>query len=108
MDVALGHVIATRVVRWVPFQGDITDVSILLGTPQNSDEFGAVIMPFQIVGLGRERVKFGAGTDGIQAFLLTLRMIRTDLEFLQDQLNGRLIWLDDESGSCGLVDSEHA
>jgi Domain of unknown function (DUF6968) len=61
-----------------------------------------------ILGLGRERVKFGAGVDGIQALLLTLRMIRADLEFLQRELKGRLIWLDDTSGSCGLVGPDDA
>jgi hypothetical protein len=72
VDVDLGNVIASRTVRWVPDEGAGGDVSILIGTPQNSAEFGDVIVPFQVRGLGRERVKFAAGVDGIQAFLLTL------------------------------------
>lgn len=108
MDVDLGTVIVARTVTWVPTKGTPSDVTILIGAPRDSDEFGGVIVPFQMRGLGSERVKFAGGVDGIQAFLLTLRMIRVDLECYQHELDGRLIWLDDESGSCGLVAPENA
>jgi hypothetical protein len=109
VDIDLGKVIAERIVEWIPNEGPAGQVSILVGTPPESDDqFGSVIVPFQIRGLGRERVKYAAGVDGIQAFLLMLRMIRVDLEILQRDLNGRLVWLGDESGTCGLVAPEEA
>ena len=102
MNVNLGTVIASRTVKWRPEEGTNADVSIVVGTPQDASEFAGVLVPFQIIGLGRDRVRFAVGVDGIQAFLLALRMIRADLERLQLDLNGRLVWLDDDSGSCGL------
>jgi Domain of unknown function (DUF6968) len=105
VDVSLGNVIALRTLHWVPDDGTRPTVSFAVGTPQKSpyDDIG-VIVPFQITGIGPGKVKFAAGVDGIQAFLLALKMLGADLDRIQTERNGRLAWLGDESGTCGLND----
>ena len=53
---------------------------------------GDWICPFQVTGLGDERVYEAAGVDGLQALLMALQMVRAQLEPLRR--SGRIRWMD--------------
>jgi hypothetical protein len=57
--------------------------------------------PFQITGLGSERVTYAAGVDAFQSLELGLKMISSKLAFLNREQNGQLRWECDEHGGLG-------
>jgi hypothetical protein len=57
--------------------------------------------PFQITGLGSERVTYAAGVDAFQSLELGLNMISSKLAFLNREHNGQLRWECDEHGGLG-------
>jgi hypothetical protein len=72
VDVYLGDVIASRSVRWISDDGSGADVSILIGTPQNSDELRGVIVPFQILGVGHGFVRPAEPLQAATMYRLTV------------------------------------
>jgi hypothetical protein len=57
--------------------------------------------PYQISGVGTERIFYGAGADAFQALELGLKMIGVDLAVLNKKLDGQLRWDCDEQGNLG-------
>jgi hypothetical protein len=64
--------------------------------------------PFQITGLGNERVTYAAGVDAFQSLELCLKMIDAKLAFLNREHGGQLRWECDEQGGLGFPLSEAA
>jgi hypothetical protein len=69
-------------------------VNVVMGMPQrfpdgNDDYF----CPFQIIGIGDERIRYGAGVDPFQAIWLTLQMIGSYLYTSPEAEGGALTWL---------------
>ena len=85
----VGVVIATREI-------DIDDnrkVTVAIGMPQEFPEGHDFYCPYQILGMGRENVRYGAGVDPVQALILTLQIIGTDLYTSDAFKAGRLRYL---------------
>jgi hypothetical protein len=101
---SVGEVIATRTLF---FASDKTrKVLVRMGKPQPlPDAVGALgsdhYCPFQITGIGDEKVRYGAGVDAFQSLELGLKMIGTSLAYLNREHNGELRWDGDESGGLG-------
>jgi len=68
--------------------------NVIIGMPQRfpdgNDDF---FCPFQIVGMGDERIRYAGGVDALQAVWLTLTMIGTILETSSEGQSGSLSWL---------------
>jgi len=77
----LGQVIATR--TYSAQDGEI--VSVRIGTPFTPPGWeGNSICPYQILGLGNDKIRYAPGIDGVQALYLALKRIATDL-YTSDQ-----------------------
>ena len=57
--------------------------------------------PFQINGVGSEKVKYAAGVDGFQSIELAFRAIEVELALLNRAHDGKLRWEGDEHGNLG-------
>jgi hypothetical protein len=98
--VDLGDVIATRSLS-DSAKGD-RKVVVSIGRPQRFPDSDDYYCPFQITALGRERVKYAAGVDAIQALQLVMKMIGAELEALERSTGGKLTWDGDaEEGELG-------
>lgn len=90
----VGTVIATRELTL----GDGRKVTVTLGRPEKCSDSADYYCPYQITGLGNERVRYAGGVDAIQAIQLGLNMIGADLYTSKEAQTGVLRW---EGGSKG-------
>src|SRR4026208_821544 len=97
MKVELGPVIAERQLR-VAGRPE-SDVRVRLGTPRPFPDapYGDYYCPYQIVGVGSEKVRWAGGVDAIQALELALHILPTELDALREQHPG-LGWVDAPDG----------
>jgi hypothetical protein len=100
MKVELGSVIAERRLR-VTGRPDL-DVRVRLGMPQPlpGASYGDYCCPYQIVGVGNEKVRYAAGVDAVQALELALHILPTELDALRQEYPG-LGWVDAPDGDYG-------
>lgn len=69
-------------------------VSVIIGMPQSlPDGHEDYFCPFQIIGIGNEKVRYGVGVDAVQAVWLTLQMIGARLYASPEARSGALSWL---------------
>ena len=68
-------------------------VLIKIGMPQEFPGGGGFFCPYRILGIGRGKVRYGAGVDPVQALELTLNIIATDLYTSQEFKADRLRYL---------------
>jgi hypothetical protein len=54
-------------------------VSVLIGKAEPFPDGNGCYCPYQILGIGDQRVRHAGGEDTVQALMLTLKMIGTDL-----------------------------
>jgi hypothetical protein len=94
--------IATRRFEWRDDGGARHVVEVALGRPVRVDGSGEMRCPFRILGFGSEEVRYAVGVDGVQAILLSLRMIRANLEALEFECSARLSWSGSDPGDLGL------
>jgi hypothetical protein len=71
----------------------------------DAPESGEYFCPFQITGVGDERVRYAAGVDAFQAIDLTVRLIGAYLRRLNDEVGGKLRWERDANGGLGFPES---
>jgi len=84
----VGDVIATRTLL-LGRDGEAA-AAVLLGKPQaHGEEF---YCPYQIKGVGDEKVRYAFGVDAFQALQLALSILGVQLEVLNKELGGRLRW----------------
>jgi hypothetical protein len=73
-----------------------TDIRIRVGRPQKAPSptaDGFVLCPFQILGIGTEKVRCAGGVDAVQALQLVMEMIGAELHLkLNRQYSGKLRW----------------
>ena len=98
---SVGEVIATRTFFLVSDPN--SKVIVTMGKPQPlPDALGDDhYCPFQITGLGSERVTYAAGVDAFQSLELCMKMIGAKLAFLNEMHGGQLRWECDEQGGFG-------
>lgn len=74
-NIPLGTPIAERVLFSSKNQSKIF---VRIGLPQET-EHGDFLTPYQIIGMGDEKVRAAAGLDAVQSLQLVFRMIGADL-----------------------------
>ena len=90
----LGQIIATRELE---LAGTKRRVLVRFGRPKRFPDGQDYYCPYQIVGLGRDRVFYGAGVDSLQALVHALHNIGADLYTSNEAKAGQLTWLDDRN-----------
>jgi hypothetical protein len=86
----IGVVIATRSIALL---GDTQAVTVTIGTPQAFSDGKDYYCPYQIIGIGDERIRYASGVDTIQALFLALKKIGSVLHSSDPARAGSLTWL---------------
>ena len=98
MKVDLGPVIAERRLR-VTGRPEL-EVRIKIGVPRPYPDQRDYYCPYQVAGIGTEKVKFAGGVDALQALELAVWTLPTELDALRQDYPG-LGWLDAPEGDYG-------
>lgn len=92
-NVELGQVIAERALHSAELPEGIT---VRIECPQKT-EHGDFVTPYQMIGIGEEKVRYGAGVDAVQALQLAFQKLGAEIQFGLKEYNLR--WLDgDDAG----------
>lgn len=91
----LGEVIAERVLRLTHPDGAIETVAVRIGKPFPVDGSHEWRCSYQIEGMGRTKTFAISGIDSVQALLLTLQTIVSELEHIAQREGGVFSWLED-------------
>jgi hypothetical protein len=94
----VGTIIATRKLAL----SNGKKVSVIIGRPKKFPDNSGYYCPYQIVGMGKEKVRYAGGVDGVQSLLLALNMIGADLYTSKEAKAGSLRWDGGEKGDLGL------
>jgi hypothetical protein len=92
-------VVLSRILR---LAGSDAPVLITVGRPEQFPDSHDYFCPYQVTGLGRDHVRYGAGVDPMQAMLLTLKMIGADVYSSAAYKAGKLSWLEEGNPDLGL------
>jgi len=76
-------------------------ITVLIGKPQRLPDSSDYYCPFQVIGLGDEKVRQAIGIDAVQAMQLVMKMIGAYLQSLNQTTGGSLRWAGDETGDLG-------
>ena len=95
---SVGIVIATREFRLSAGK----TVTVLIGKPEKFPDSDDYYCPYQILGLGNERIRRAGGSDSMQALELTLKKIGADLYTSKEFQSGELTWPGGKAGDLGL------
>ncbi len=69
-------------------------VLVQIGKPQRDPDVGGdFYCPFQMTGIGNEKIRYACGVDTVQALVLTLNMIAAELYTSDEARSGKLTWL---------------
>jgi hypothetical protein len=94
---SVGTIIATRELALASGK----KVSVIIGKPKKIPDNGGYYCPYQIVGMGKEKVRYAGGVDGVQSLLLALEMIGADLYTSKEAKAGTLSWDGGGNGNLG-------
>lgn len=86
----IGDVIAVR--KFNLQKDKKKEIYVVIGKPQQFSDSTDYYCPFQIKGIGSEKIKFAGGVDAVQAIQLVIKMIGIDLHVLNQTLGGTLRW----------------
>ena len=102
MQVELDEVVATRVLRLLGGETSPDKEAVVkIGKPQPFPDGRDYFCPYQITGLGDEKVRYFGGIDAIQALHLAIVAAGADVFALNELCGGRLRWDGDEHGDLG-------
>ncbi|HKR60429.1 MAG TPA: hypothetical protein VJS64_11905 [Pyrinomonadaceae bacterium] len=87
----LGELIAERQLTFVTTDGVSKEVVIRLGRPVQDVPDRAWVCPYQVSGLGRDRVTGIFGVDSMQALLLAIHTIPAELSAFIKDSGGRFL-----------------
>jgi len=76
---SLGDVIAEREFLSIDPSGARTRIRISLGKPKPFSDSADFYCPYQISGVGDEKIRYAGGVDSMQAIQLALQIIGPDL-----------------------------
>lgn len=68
-------------------------VTVLIGKPEPYPDGQDFYCPYQILGIGSERVRYASGIDSAQALLLALKKIGADLNCSREAEAEQLSWM---------------
>ena len=96
----LGDVIAERKLS-VEGRPEL-DITVRFGKPRRLEELyrdgkdnGDMFCPFQILGIGDDRIHYSAGVDAVQALQLVMKKVTIELGVLKRDHGYEFRWLDD-------------
>lgn len=94
---SVGMIIANREI----VLADGKEVIVTIGKPEKFPDSEDYYCPYQIIGIGNEKVRYASGIDSIQALFLALKMIGADLYTSNEAKAGVLSWKGGEKGDLG-------
>jgi hypothetical protein len=100
MNAELGTAIAERRLRVSDSPNRAIWVRLGAPRPFPDDPLSNYYCPYQITGVGDERVRYAGGVDALQALELALHLLPTELDRLRQGCPG-LGWLDAPDGDYG-------
>lgn len=98
---SVGEVVAERKLVLRVDTGPDCEVFVLLGKPQPFPDSTDYYCPYQIKGIGEEKIKYLGGVDAFQAIGFALQALGAELQVLNQKAYGKLCWDGDEKGSLG-------
>jgi hypothetical protein len=98
---SIGEIIATRRFQLVDEGNSLRAVSVFVGKPQQSNGSSEYHCPFQIIGIGSQATQVARGRDSIQALQSALKLISVNLNYLNKELGGKLLWEGGGKGELG-------
>ena len=98
---SIGEIIATRRFHFVDESNHQRAVSVLVGKPQQSNGSSDYQCPFQVIGIGSQTTQLARGHDSIHALQSALILISANLNYLNNELGGKLIWDGASQGELG-------
>ena len=93
---SIGEIIATRRLYFLDEGNHRRTVSVFVGKPQQSHDASEYHCQFQVIGIGSQQTQLARGHDSIQALQSALKLIAANLNHLNSELGGKLIW----DGGC--------
>ncbi|MDM5176568.1 hypothetical protein PO883_05080 [Massilia sp. DJPM01] len=97
----LGAIFATRMLELVSADGSIRPVWIKIGKPRKYEK-NIRFCPYQIIGIGDEKIRYALGSDALQSLILTLTKIGADIYGSPESKARKLTWMEDESHNLGI------
>lgn len=97
----VGEIIATRKLNICKEDEVVGVITINIGKPQLFPDSTDYFTPFQIKGIGSEKVLYAAGIDAVQSLQLAMRMIGAKLFSLRNSHLDSIFWEGDENGDLG-------
>jgi len=98
---SIGEIIASRMLHVIDEQGNKRPVSVFIGKPQPSRDSTGYECPYQIIGIGSQETLIGHGRDSIQALRTAMILLGANLNHLNDELGGKLVWNGGPKGELG-------
>jgi len=99
---SIGEIIASRMLHVVDEQGNKRPVSVFIGKPQPSADSSGYFCAYQIIGIGNQETQIGHGRDSIQALKTAMILLGANLNNLNDEVGGKLVWNGGPKGELGL------
>lgn len=97
----LGDVMAVRELSLTESSTDHKTVLVKLGMPRQFPDSSCYFVPFQITGIGSEKVRYVGGVDAVQAIQLSMETIGIYLNKLNHDVGGGLKWEGGDAGDFG-------
>lgn len=94
----LGEIVATRKLAIGLREGAI---EVLIGRPSPFPDSEDFFVPYQIIGIGDESIRYAGGIDSVQCIQLAMAKIGYELEAINESLGRTLRWEGDETGNLG-------
>jgi hypothetical protein len=77
------------------------EIVVAIGRPRMFPDSTDFFTPYQIRGIGDEKIRYAGGIDAVQSLQLSMTMIGADLYAHSELLKEKLIWEGDENGDLG-------
>ena len=100
----VGEIVASQKFTLVREGKELVDLLVLMGRPEMFPDHRDFYCPYQIKGFGREKVMAIGGIDAFQAMQLALSTIRVELEVIEKDSGGQLLWEGGKKGDLGFAE----
>jgi hypothetical protein len=98
---SVGEIIATRRLYFFDEGNRQRTVSVFVGKPEQSHGSAEYHCPVQVIGIGSQQTQLASGHDSIQALQSAFKLIAANLDQLNSELGGKLVWEASCNGDLG-------
>ena len=98
-----GEIVASRILHLIDENGYRRPVSVFISKPEPTREPPGYSCACQIIGIGSQEPCVGRGLDSIQALKNALVLLGANLNDLNAEVGGRLMWEGDAPGELELL-----